>query len=396
MQQAPGASREGKTMNAQQAQSREKRQPGTSVSDSRFFMWRAVFALAHADGQVTGEEKAFVENYLHYVPFSDAQKDRIRQDLSDPQGVNAMLIGVSQPEDMADFFQFALMLVRCDASYDEQERAIVERLTAEQMNRFNKAEVAQALREGRAAAALRRLIEDDEFGRQARRAVGIGAFAGRLRGGNGDYARNSGRLFGITFRNIFSTLFGKGVMSTISGEFERGDDTDLQGVMKWMHEQAFSSPPPEIFDMWRAVFALVHADGKATPQELEYIRGMMEVFRFSPLQRKLVEADLATPPSVGELLDAVKDGQCLRQFFAAARALLWSDYEYHDRERALMKDLRERFAERASAFADELSWIDGPPPVMPEEGWGSPDGAGGMKNLFREMLAFGKSGRAAV
>lgn len=389
-------------MSAQHAQASRNSQPGpgpgsgSGLSESRFFMWRAVFALAHADGQVTDEEKAFVENYLHYVPLSDAQKDRIRKDISEPQSVNAMLIGVSQQEDMADFFQFAQMLVRSDGSYDEQERAIVERLTAEQMNRFNKAEIAQALREGRAAAALRRSIEDDEFRKQARQAAGIGAFAGRLRGGNGEYARNSGRLFGITFRNIFATLFGKGVMSTIFGEFEREDDTNLQGVMKWMHEQAFSSPPPEIFDIWRAVFALVHADGKATPQEREYIRGMMEVFRFSPLQRKLVDADLETPPSVGDLLDTVKDGDCLRQFFAAARALLWSDYEYHDKERALMQDLRERLASRTSAFADELSWIDGPAPVMPADGQENPGDARGMKNLFREMIGFQKANRTAA
>ena len=55
------------------------------ISESRFKMWRAVFAMAHADGLVTDHEKSFMENYLEKVPFSPEQREILREDMRDPE-----------------------------------------------------------------------------------------------------------------------------------------------------------------------------------------------------------------------------------------------------------------------------------------------------------------------
>ena len=45
-----------------------------SMNESRFNMWRAVFAMAHVDGTVTPEEASFAQNYLELI---QQQADKI-------------------------------------------------------------------------------------------------------------------------------------------------------------------------------------------------------------------------------------------------------------------------------------------------------------------------------
>src|SRR4051812_7714230 len=107
-------------------------QPQSGMSQSRFFMWRAIIALAHAHGILTQKERDFVEGYIKHLPLSDQQKAIMQEDIDTPQSINGMLMGVQEENDHADFFQFAQMIMWCNGNQDEQEKAIVDRLTAEQ------------------------------------------------------------------------------------------------------------------------------------------------------------------------------------------------------------------------------------------------------------------------
>jgi uncharacterized membrane protein YebE (DUF533 family) len=349
------------------------------MNESRFYMWRAVFALAHADGIVTDKERAFIEGYLDRLPLSDEQKEIIRSDLKEARGVNEMLIGVRDKGDQADFFQFAQMMIWCDGNLAEQEKVITGRLMSEQMNKFNKAAIAEGLRQGHMAARLRRSIEDDAFKRQA---GGTGLFAGWRRGDQ--YNDNFATIAKTTARET-----GREVADILGFKVKPADEEEtykMGAAMEWMRQQAFSGPSDEIFSLWRAVFALVNADGKVTAQEREYIEGMMQIFRFSRENKAVIEGDLQANGNIVPLFRKLKTPELRRQYFAMARTVVWADWEFSNEERDVMKSLVASLdrAEKISLAAD-LDWIEEKPlPPAPSEDNEAPT----MKRLFSQMVGF--------
>lgn len=150
------------------------------VSESRFNMWRAVFAMAHADKIVTGEERAFMEGYLAAVPFSAEQKLRLRQDMDDAQDIYALFVGISDPEDRGLFFQFARELCWCDGDYDAQEQEIKDRLKGEHLSRLNLDRLELELHKSRAVFKMKRTAEGRDMHDEAGSMLGLTTFLRRM------------------------------------------------------------------------------------------------------------------------------------------------------------------------------------------------------------------------
>lgn len=308
-------------------------------SESRFYMWRAVFAMAHIDGKITPEELSFARQYLANAPFTQAQKDILIHDLDVPQNVGEMLLNVSDMADQADFFQFSHMLAWKDGEFSAQEQNLLERLTEEQMQKFNRAKIAESMRESRKAAILRRAIEDKAFVLQARDVSG--------------------------FANV------------------------IRFVVPWMEMKTFVAPDTEMFALWRAVFSLVHADGEIAAEERGYIEGMMEVFRFSQEQRSIIEADLTQAPDTLALFQALKNIRHCKQFFVMARPIIWCDGLFHDKERALIEQITALLGQDAAHYEGELRWIDRKPDAAPSNALETGEEAM-MQGVVRQMLDFYK------
>ena len=98
------------------------------ITTSRFMMWRAIFALAHADGIVTPEENTFMRDALEAHNFSGHQRRILENDISQKQDVGQMFAGIIDHKDRSDFFTFARLIVWCDGDFDEQERIILTQL----------------------------------------------------------------------------------------------------------------------------------------------------------------------------------------------------------------------------------------------------------------------------
>lgn len=150
------------------------------VSESRFYMWRAVIALAHADNRVTEEEHEFIDRYLHNVPFSDSQREVLIDDVLNAKNVTEMFDQVSEPTDRGEFFEFARMIVWCDGDYDAQEEKLFAHLKDTQMHRVDKGSMEQLARDTRESERLKRAQEDEEFKAQAHRLVGLGTIISRV------------------------------------------------------------------------------------------------------------------------------------------------------------------------------------------------------------------------
>lgn len=307
-----------------------------NISDSRFHMWRAVFAMAHVDGKVTEEEIAFAERYLNNAPFSKEQIDVLKQDLREPQAVGEVLAFVSEPSDQADFFQFSQMLAWADGDYSSQEQVLVERLTNEQINKFNKQEVADGIRQARKAAVLRRALEDDAFVQQARDVSG--------------------------FANV------------------------VRYIAPWIEMKGFEAPDGETFKLWRAVFSLVHVDGEVSQEERDYIEGMMDVFHFSKPQRDIIAHDVANEGDVVEFFKEISSVRHRKQFFVLARTIVWCDGVFHDDEKAALEAVKKTLGDSVQDYASEIRFIDRKP-VLPAGEDGQEEM---MKTVMRQMLDFYK------
>ena len=99
-----------------------------SVSDSRFFMWRTLFAVAHADNIVTSEEIEFMAHVLEDINFSDYQTRILKNDIMNAQDPIVMFKGIDDQDDRIKFFEFARDLVWVDGDFGSEEQSVMIKL----------------------------------------------------------------------------------------------------------------------------------------------------------------------------------------------------------------------------------------------------------------------------
>lgn len=108
------------------------------LSTSRFYMWRAIIAMVHADGIVTPQEIDFVQSHTKHVPMSESQQQVLLGDLREPRDVFTMFSQVTHAQDKRDFFALARALSWSDGDYDAQEAHILNVLEKMHMDDENK------------------------------------------------------------------------------------------------------------------------------------------------------------------------------------------------------------------------------------------------------------------
>ncbi|MCF8495277.1 MAG: TerB family tellurite resistance protein [Alphaproteobacteria bacterium] len=107
------------------------------ISESQFFMWRTLFAVVHADNFVAKEEVRYMAEALEDLPFTEAQRAVLHDDLRTPKDAAAMFAGISDPADQARFFKFARELVWVDGQYVQQERDLITRLEKDHLQKID-------------------------------------------------------------------------------------------------------------------------------------------------------------------------------------------------------------------------------------------------------------------
>lgn len=279
------------------------------VSESRFNMWRAVFALAHVDGRVVPEEFEFMARYLNAIPFSETQRKTLMRDMEKPGGeIGAFLEKVTETPDQADFFQFARMICWCDSDYNTQEEAIYDMFLREQLEKFNIAHMRKELNKTRELSLMKLLAEDEKFQKDANEKVGL-----------------------------------KVIIPRLFGDLER--DSDEGGLTR------------SRFYMWRTVFALAHADNLITSEERQYLENVLKREPFSEYQRNTLIDDMMTAQDVGVMFVNITDQHDRAHFFEYARELCWCDGDYAKQEQEIMTRLNETHVNTVD-FNQVLSEVD--------------------------------------
>ena len=95
------------------------------VSDSRFHMWRAVVAVAHADSVVQPHEIHFIIENTKKLPLDDTQRETLALDMDTPGDIETLFAKITNRKDREDFFHLARALSWSDGNLDERERNLL-------------------------------------------------------------------------------------------------------------------------------------------------------------------------------------------------------------------------------------------------------------------------------
>jgi uncharacterized membrane protein YebE (DUF533 family) len=139
-------------------------------------MWRAVVAMAHADGIVTPHEINFLLEQIKNLTLSPGQLQTLAGDLSMPQDIHTMFTHITDANDKRDFFKFARILSWSDGDFDAQEQHILDVLEQDLKDDDNR----RILEESR-NAVKEIVLQGDQWEKQVK-GKGFMGFLGRLAG----------------------------------------------------------------------------------------------------------------------------------------------------------------------------------------------------------------------
>ena len=254
----------------------------STLTDSRFHMWRTVFALAHADGQVTEKERRFMQIYLSRIPADSQQKEILQKDVSQAQDVAVMFSKITAEKDIEDFFNFARLMVWSDGDFGEQENKIMEMLKQRKDNPLASESLLTKLR------------------------VSGQKKSGLLKKMHASVA---------SMKDIFEMIPGMIDSASVVNESR--------------------------FYMWRAVFAIAHADKVVTPEERKYLNGVLAREHFSDEQKRILEQDMENAQDIAEMFVKIEEQNDRSQFFYHARMVVWSDGDFGEQEQKIMTRLKQ-------------------------------------------------------
>lgn len=94
--------------------------------DHMFALWRAVFSLAHVDGEVAEAERTLVEEVMNIFSFTDEQRAEVLGDMNEAGNTLGLFQAIDLPHHRAQFFRLARIMIWCDGFLHEDEMAIIE------------------------------------------------------------------------------------------------------------------------------------------------------------------------------------------------------------------------------------------------------------------------------
>jgi hypothetical protein len=98
------------------------------VSDDEFAMWRAVFAFAMVDGNLSLEKQKILSHHTRDVTFSKEHIVRLREDMKAPQDIEAIYCEIKIKAHQNQFCALARTLVWCDGDIGLQEKEILQHI----------------------------------------------------------------------------------------------------------------------------------------------------------------------------------------------------------------------------------------------------------------------------
>jgi uncharacterized membrane protein YebE (DUF533 family) len=143
-----------------------------SFSKSQYYMWRAVIAIAHVDGEVQAEERAYlakiVANLDRSYALTPEQKKAFEDDLHTPQKIEDMVKEIDDPQYRGMLITLGMTLVWSDGVVTSEEEAVLEKLHANQMSTLDSDKLRTELKNGLEKRRADYLAESAKLREEAR------------------------------------------------------------------------------------------------------------------------------------------------------------------------------------------------------------------------------------
>lgn len=98
------------------------------VSNSKFYMIRCIIAMAHADGEVCDEERAYITALNRHLNFSEEQQNIIQGDLETAKDVADLFRHINDPRFRGQVIYFARIMAYKDGVLDPSEQELLDKL----------------------------------------------------------------------------------------------------------------------------------------------------------------------------------------------------------------------------------------------------------------------------
>jgi uncharacterized membrane protein YebE (DUF533 family) len=104
-------------------------------SSDKLYMWRTIIAIAHIDGHVCEDERAYLEGVLERMQSSAGIEaddySILRRDLTNAQNALEMLAHVKDSRYRGQILYFAKLLAKKDGAICASEKALLDKLEEE-------------------------------------------------------------------------------------------------------------------------------------------------------------------------------------------------------------------------------------------------------------------------
>lgn len=109
-----------------------------AVSKDTYAMWRALFAFALADGNLSLEERGILSHHMEDEGFSEEQLAALRSDMNDIQDVEKLFLAIESEDNQKRFCALARTLVWCDGDISLQEKKILQNVNCFEKTKYKK------------------------------------------------------------------------------------------------------------------------------------------------------------------------------------------------------------------------------------------------------------------
>ena len=100
------------------------------VGTSKFYMLRALIAMAHADGVVCDEERAYMAALMNRLPLDDEQRKTLESDLEKEQKLEDLLKYINDPKYRGQLPYFARLMAFKDGNKAPSEDTLLAKMHA--------------------------------------------------------------------------------------------------------------------------------------------------------------------------------------------------------------------------------------------------------------------------
>lgn len=98
------------------------------ITESQFYMWRTLFAIAHADNILADGEIEYMARVLEEISFTPQQTAILKDDITAPKDIEQMFAGITDVQDRILFFDLARELVWADGDFGQEEQSAIIKL----------------------------------------------------------------------------------------------------------------------------------------------------------------------------------------------------------------------------------------------------------------------------